>query len=251
MTNDRRARASRAEQAYRERELAARRQRLALTAGAVAGVVLVVAALGWFLSRGSADEAQGPAPEIVQPRNVAVGEPIGFAFEGTVPLEAGAPSVEVYADFLCPHCADFEESTGERLRALANAGEINLRFVPMTILDGRAKQGPAHDVMNTAVCAADAAGPAAFWQVHEALFAAGYATEGERPSKDELLEVAREAGVGGLDECVAQGRFVGWLDVPREAARDRGVTGTPSVFVDGTKVEDPTTKKVEAAIDAA
>jgi len=250
MTNDRRARSARAEQARLERELADRRRRRMVTVAIVAAVVLVGSLLAWALSA-SQDEEAAPPGEVVQPRNLAVGEPAGVAFESAVPLEAGAPRVEVYADFLCPHCAEFEESTGQRLRALADAGEIDLRFVPMTILDGRAKQGPAHDVMNAAVCAADEKGPAAFWRLHEALFASGYARSGAEPSSRELVELAAEAGVTGIDACVDEGRFVPWLDLPREAARERGVTGTPTVFVDGSKVEDLSTGGIEDAIDAA
>nr|WP_255487544.1 thioredoxin domain-containing protein [Aeromicrobium senzhongii] len=217
-----------------------------MTGSIAAAATALVAAAAWGVSAlASADEDR----DVVAPRYVSGGAP-GFAFPAKA--DPGAPVVEVYADFLCPHCADFAASDGERLlKERAEAGEIALRFVPMTIMDGRASDGPAHDVMNAAVCAADAEGPEAFWSMHTALFAAGFHEGGSEPSSTDLDQIAQDAGVSGIAECIDQDRFVPWLSEPRDAARDRGVTGTPTVLVDGEKVDDPTAAALQAAIDAA
>ena len=246
MTNERRKRSARAEAARLERERAERRKRLILTGSIAAAATVLVGAAAWGVSAlSSADEER----DVVAPRYVSRGAP-GFAF----PAKAGpgVPVVEVYADFLCPHCADFAASDGERLlKERADAGEISLRFVPMTIMDGQASDGPAHDVMNAAVCAADAQGPEGFWALHPALFAAGFHEDDSEPSRTDLARVAQDAGVPGIDACIDEGRFVPWLSEPRDAARDRGVTGTPTVLVDGEKVDDPTAAALQTAIDAA
>lgn len=212
--------------------------------------VLLLAAVAWAVSAMSGDD-DAPLGNVVAPRHVVPGDTGAVPFEGSVQPRDGAPVVEVHADFLCSHCAQFDASTGDRLRAKANAGEIDLRFVPMTIMDGTARRGPAHDVMGAAVCALDQQGPGAFWRLHDAFFDAGYAVKGEQPSREQLVRKADDAGVTGLGACIDESRFVPWLDSPREAARDRGVTGTPTVFVDGKKVADPTTEAIESAIGAA
>ncbi|MCD9153592.1 DsbA family protein [Aeromicrobium duanguangcaii] len=245
MTNQRRKQSARAEAARLERERAERRKRLILTGSIAAAATALVAAAAWGVSA----LASGEDREFVAPRHVSVGTP-GFAFPAKA--DPAAPVVEVYADFLCPHCADFADSDGERLlKERAEAGEISLRFVPMTIMDGRASDGPAHDVMNAAVCAADVQGPEGFWAMHTALFAAGLHEDGSAPSSTELTAIAQDAGAQGIDACIDEGRFVPWLSEPRDAARDRGVTGTPTVLVDGEKVDEPTAAKLQAAIDAA
>ncbi|WP_286929519.1 MULTISPECIES: DsbA family protein [Aeromicrobium] len=231
MTNDRKARAARAEQARLERERAERRKRTTLTLAAVVGALVLVLGVAWGLSAlGGDDAADGP---VVEPRNVTSG---GVQHPGAA--RAGAPVVEVYEDFLCSHCADFEAEHGAWLADRAERGDIVLRFMPMTILDGTDGTGPAHDAMNAAFCVADAQGAEAFWAMKSALFRAGYASGDEEPSETALAALAQDAGVPGADACVQDGRFVPWLNEARDAARERDVTGTPSVFVDGERLDD-------------
>ncbi|WP_269303143.1 DsbA family protein [Aeromicrobium sp. HA] len=242
MTNDRKARAARAEQARVERERAARRQRLMITTAAVVGALVLVAAVAWGISSlGGDDAADGP---VVEPRGLTEG---GVQHPGTP--ARGAPVVEVYEDFLCSHCADFEDEHGAYLTDLAEQGQIALRFVPMTILDGTADTGPAHDAMNAAFCVTDRQGAEAFWAMKPALFAAGFATGDAEPTQRALAAIARDVGVPDIESCLEDGTFVPWLNEVREQARERGVTGTPSVFVDGTKLEDPAT--VRSAVEDA
>ena len=243
MTNDRKARGARAEQARLEREREARRQRIRLTLAAVVGALLVVAAIAWGVSAlGGDDAADGP---VVEPRNLTSG---GVQHPGAA-APAGAPVVEVYEDFLCSHCADFEQEHGAWLSDRAERGEIVLRFMPMTILDGTADTGPAHDAMNAAFCVADEQGAEAFWSMKSALFAAGYASGDEEPSDGALAALAQDAGVPGAEPCIEDGTFVPWLNEARETARERGVTGTPSVYVDGEKLDD--VAKVRSAVEDA
>lgn len=243
MTNDRKARAARAEQARVEREQAARRRRLTITVVAVVGALVLVAAVAWGISSlgGGDDAADGP---VVEPRGLTAG---GVQHPGQPASDA--PVVEVYEDVLCSHCADFEDEHGTYLGDLADRGEIALRFVPMTILDGTAGTGPAHDAMNAAFCVADRQGAEAFWAMKAELFAAGFATGDVQPTQQALAAIARDVGVPDIASCLEDGTFVPWLNEVREQARERGVTGTPSVFVDGEKVEDPAT--VRSAVEDA
>lgn len=241
MTNDRKARAARAEQARVERERAARRRRLTITAAAVMGALVLVAAVAWGISSlGGDDAADGP---VVEPRGLTER---GVQHPGTPASDA--PVVEVYEDFLCSHCADFEDEHGAYLADLAEQGEIALRFVPMTILDGTADTGPAHDTMNAAFCVADRQGAEAFWAMKPELFAS-FARGDAEPTQRALAAIARDVGVPDIESCLEEGTFVPWLNEVREQARERGVTGTPSVFVDGTKLEDSAT--VRSAVEDA
>lgn len=182
--------------------------------------------------------------EVVTPRHLTDG---GIAHPGSPAQDA--PVVEVYEDFLCSHCAEFEAEHGAFLTDLADRGEISLRFVPMTILDGRDDTGPAHDAMNAAMCVADEQGAEAFWAMKPLLFDARYHTGDEQPTTEALAEIARDAGATDPEPCLESSRFVPWLNEAGETARERGVTGTPSVFIDGEKLED-TTKIRSALADA-
>ncbi|WP_313406890.1 thioredoxin domain-containing protein [Aeromicrobium sp.] len=249
MTNDRQARAARAEQMRKEREKADKRQRNLITVAIVAVVVILIGAAGWGIK--SMSNSNAKQQDVVVPKTLSEGDNGGFEFPATTPAADGAPVVEVYEDFLCPHCGEFESSTGALLKQQADAGAIVLRFMPMTIMDGQASEGPAHDVMNAAVCAAEQEDPAAFWSMHSALFAEKYYEGGGSPSASELSAVAEESGVADIESCIRSGEYVPWLGEAREAAQDRGVTGTPTVFVADKKIEDVSPASIQKAIDAA
>lgn len=244
MTNDRQARAARAEAMRKEREKADKRQRNLITVAIVAIVVVLIGAAGWGVK--SLSDANTKQSDLVAPQNLVDG---GFEFTGATAAQEDAPVVEVFEDFLCPHCGEFEAGPASAfLKQKADAGEIVLRFHPMTIMDGVADDGPAHDVMNAAVCAASEQGGEAFWDVHSALFGAQLYSTNQAPSSSDLIALTEGAGVSGLEACIRSGQYVPWLSQAREDGADKGVTGTPSVIVDGTKIEDVSQAGLEAAI---
>ncbi|MDV6278423.1 thioredoxin domain-containing protein, partial [Rhodococcus erythropolis] len=62
---------------------------------------------------------------------------------------ANAPTtVTVYEDFQCPYCARFEHVNGPELAARAAAGEVNVHYIFVSLLDrnlgGRSSAGAAH-----------------------------------------------------------------------------------------------------------
>ncbi len=246
MTNDRQARAARAEQMRKDREKAERKQRNLISVAIVAVVVVLIGVGGWAI-KNAADE-NASETEVVTPRNTTEN---GIDYPAATKAAANAPLVETYEDFLCSHCGDFEASTGAYLRQKADAGEISLRFNPMTIMDGEAEEGPAHDVMNSAICTVDTQGPESFWKMHTALFGQKYYAGTAPPASADLLKIAEGLGVTGLDSCVKTSKFVPWLNKAREAAQERGVTGTPTIFVDGKKIEGFSQADLDTAIAAA
>lgn len=230
MADDRTARSARAAQAHRERERAVRRRHTRVTVATVASVVTLVGIAWWGF--GALAGSEEPV-DVVAPGHLVEG---GFRHPGGAGPDA--PVVEVYADSLCPHCGDFEEDGGRFLAEQAEAGAVDLRFRPMAVLDGAADEGPAHDVMNAAVCAADLGGAEAFWTAHAALFAARYHRAEQAPSVADLTDLLGDLGPAGLAECIEEGRFIPWIDVARRSGRERGVAGTPTVVIDGRVADD-------------
>jgi hypothetical protein len=57
-----------------------------------------------------------------------------------------------------------------------------------------------------------------------------------------LLEFGREAGIDGdaygtFETCVQDLTYEGWVQQVQEAANDRPVTGTPTLFLDGELID--------------
>jgi protein-disulfide isomerase len=86
-----------------------------------------------------------------------------------------------------------------------------------------------------------------FWQMHDAL----YDSQRRSWSKDALKAVGREIGLGApFEQCVDSGRYAAGIKAEAEAAAAKGVYSTPTVFVNGTKVEGvPTYADLRAIVE--
>ena len=210
---------SRAEQAA-----ARRRERWVLVAVLVGLVALVV---GGGIGLQAWRTGRGPIPVAVAepsspPVTLTAGQPVTYG-------AADAPKVvTVFADFHCPHCAEFDESYGPVLDSARQAGRIRLEIYPMAFID----PGSA--------TAANAFGCAA-----EAGFAPGYyaglfGNPILRWSDDQLLALPAAVGATSTPAfaaCVTGRSHAGWVDSITAAAAQRGVTSTPTVLVDGAVVD--------------
>src|SRR5882757_4214386 len=77
-----------------------------------------------------------------------------------------------------------------------------------------------------------------FRRYKDALFANQPAEGGPGLSQEQLIELGRLAGLtdAGFGTCVANGVYLPWSEYVTLRAAERGVSGTPSVFVAGVPV---------------
>lgn len=146
----------------------------------------------------------------------------------------GPVRVDAYIDFQCPFCRMFEESSGATLDQLVGEGLISLVSHPMNFLDRASTTRYSTRAAAASGCASDGG---EFDAYADALFANQPPEGGPGLSDEQLIEL----GLGiGLDEgfaaCVAEGRYLDWPPYVTERAAERGVSGTPSVFVEGVPV---------------
>jgi len=248
VTNDRQARAARAEQMRKEREKAERRQRNTITVAIVAVVVVLIAVAGWGIK--SLSDSNAKATEVVTPRNTTdqgVDYPVAAGKDN-----ADAPLVEIFEDYLCPACGQFEQLSGAFLRQQAAEGTIKLRFMPFSFLHNQSSNDYSHRAMNAAMCVVDTAGIDAFWKMHETLYANQPEEGGAGPENAELTDWAEEAGATDVEECIRTEKFTPWVDeVQGEFSDDREVSGTPTVHIDGKNSEARTPQELAAAFAEA
>jgi hypothetical protein len=68
---------------------------------------------------------------------------------------------------------------------------------------------------------------------------------------DRLIALGRQAGAGDdFARCVRDGRYAGWTRSVTDAASRAGITGTPTVLVNGTAVPR-TADALRAAVTTA
>lgn len=234
------ARQERARLAREAAEQAARRRRV-LVVGSVAIVGALLVALVVAVVVSGRSGAGGSS----------VAAPAGAAEDGGVVLGGGAAPrvVEVYVDFQCPYCKEFEETTGPWLQEQADAGRVRVEQHVVSILD-RVSQGYSTRAANAAACVADDA-DADYAAFSSSVFAQQPPEGGSGLHDDVLVRLAQEAGAGDdVEACVADGRFLPWVEASGAAAASAGVSGTPTVVVDGAPLAAgvPTRADLEAAL---
>ena len=259
MSNERQQRAARAEQMRKDREKADRKQRNLITVGIVVIVIALVAVGGWGIK--AASDSNEKATALTTPNNVNKNYGIVYdqeAATGTAPAADAAKPVTVvlYEDFLCPGCGALEQTAGSFLSSAVESGEIQIEYRPYSFLLQQSTNEYSQRAWNAAACVNDKGGPKAFKAFHDILFANQPEEGTAGPEDDELIDFAKQAGVTGIDTCVNKRTYGKWIENARSKGEDDGVSGTPTVKIDGKVVEGPnqtipTTEVLQQAIDAA
>ncbi|MGY1602442.1 DsbA family protein [Geodermatophilus sp. SYSU D00815] len=222
---------------------AQRRRRLlgGLVAAALVAVAVVVTVVVQGHRTATAADAPVPAHTTDDGTAVAVGS-------------ADAPvTVDVYEDFQCPVCKTFEEESGATLASLVADGTVRLRYHGMAFLDTSANDDYSTRALNAAAVVLDAAGPDAFRAFHDLLFADQPAEGGPGLTDEQLVEHAAEAGASGaeVERAIGDLAYGDWVQRVTDAASRDGVTGTPTVLVDGEQLADLSADALSAAVSAA
>ncbi|MBT2552223.1 DsbA family protein [Arthrobacter sp. ISL-5] len=147
--------------------------------------------------------------------------------------EAGKPvKVVLYVDFICPVCKNFEAQYNETLTTLRNEGKITVEYRPLGFLDSRSTTNYSSRAANAAACVVNES-PEKYADFVNALFDKQPAEGGAGLSDDELKKMATEVGAKSIDTCIDEKTYRPWVKYATQEASIIGVTGTPTVMVDG------------------
>ena len=157
-----------------------------------------------------------------------------------------AKVVEVYVDYQCPYCQRWEIEIGTALmeRAMQAGSGLVVRQYNMAFL-GEANRslnppGASARAANAAACVLDGDGVDTFVAFNTAIFAAPGGTD-PATRFDEASLAGLAGGVGASDEtlaCIEEMRFMPFVSATTQAAFARGVTGTPTVLINGKQIQD-------------
>ncbi len=214
--------------AAQEAEQKRRRVRVIAAIGVAVGAVVVIVAMLW--------SAFGSAPKVADRPPNATAAADGIVVNPGVAL-AGAPVVDLYLDYQCSHCIEFEQKFGFTLNEMANSGEIQLVNHTKVFLDRGDDKGLSHKAAMAAACA-DIAG--VYKDFHQRIVAS--ATSG--PYTDNLLrsELPQASGLTAdklttFQACYDNRTMLGWVNGVEEAAAKAGVASTPNLKVNGKPVD--------------
>lgn len=147
-------------------------------------------------------------------------------------VEENTPVVQVAIDFQCPACKVFEESTGVELKNMADNGEIILEQKPVAILDGASSTNYSSRAGNAFACVLNEY-PEKAQDYIEALFTVQPAEGGAGINNARLASVASDVGATGLEDCISNNTYRGWMAKQTDDALADGLTATPSISING------------------
>lgn len=212
---------------------------------AVLAVVIGILAIGIVQSRkGDAP----PSADSALPTGVTSANGYGFQ----VNTAEGAPTVEIFEDFQCPACANLEQTYGPMIQQEAAAGNIQLTYRPMIFLDNNLNTDHSLRAANAFGCAITAG---VGEQYHNLIFANQPANEGDGWTDEQLKQFGADAGLTGdaqsqFDKCVDEGTYNGWAQLSNDASFEAGISGTPTIFVNGKELPTSALQSEEALQEA-
>lgn len=152
--------------------------------------------------------------------------------------------VETYIDFQCPYCQQWERQFGTALidRALQPNSGIQVKQYNMAFLGETSATldppGASARAASAAACVVDRDGAATFAAFSRAVFASADPREPAGQFTDAVLsDIARAVGASAdAISCIQAEEFVPFAAATTQGAFTRGVTGTPTVLIDGVVV---------------
>jgi protein-disulfide isomerase len=213
----------------------------------VIAMVLLVVATGVFFSMLNQKNEE----------NASLAALDGFESKGTIAstidVENGsaitfnpglAKVVDVWEDPQCPACKTFEDASGEYIDSLVREKKATVRFHVLSFLGDESVRAA-----NASFCAAD---EGRYLDFHKALYRVQSALENSGFwSNETLIAIGKKAGITSekFTTCVTDGQKVNLVQANSESMSKYGVQGTPTVFIDGIKVSDPSPDGLRAAIE--
>ncbi len=192
------------------------------TRNLVIGMILLVVLVG----AGAALAKNRTDTHAVLPSSVSVADGYGVTFNPKAPVK-----LDIYEDYQCPHCRDFETVNGKYINSLARAGKMHVVFHPITLL------GPESAL--TAAAAACASDQGKFLDYHAALFQNQPASENSGAwTNDKLVLIGHSIGITSakFDTCVKSGQYTQWAMNVESDASAKNINSTPTVLLNGTVV---------------
>jgi protein-disulfide isomerase len=220
-----------AERLAAKQKAAESRNRLIILGASLLVVVLIVVAglIIWQQSgRTALTEFEGERPGNSDDQGgIVLGDPA-----------EGATEIDLYMDFLCPVCRQFDEVNRDDIRTMVEGGDVTVKVHPLGFLD-RLSNGTQYSTRSAnafATVATDA--PDSAVDFMEALFDNQPAEGGPGLTDEELAQIAVEAGVPqDVADTFASGTYIDWVSAGSDQARSDGVTGTPTTFIAGERFE--------------
>ena len=194
-----------------------------LVIGVVVGVILLML-VPTLVSKQSKSSAKVPA-------SVSASNGYGIVFNGDL---KNMPVIDIYEDFQCPICAQFEATLGSSIESLIADRKATVVYHTLSFL------GPESvAAANASACAVD---EGKFLQYHTALYVNQPKENSGAWSNAALAALGEAVGLKSkkFASCVNDRQYADWVNNVAAAGAQKNVNATPTVFVNGKELDRKT-----------
>jgi protein-disulfide isomerase len=164
-------------------------------------------------------------------------------------------AVVEFADFKCPFCKKFHDDTFNLIyKNYVIMGKVAFYFVNFPIPNATGKDSP--NAAYAAECVFQK-GPVAFWKYYDMIYANQGNEQEEWATPANLVKMMKDHNVipdmneQEMTDCITKMTFKSDVDADYQMGIKAGVQATPTIFVNGKLISNPTYTEIKKAIDAA
>jgi protein-disulfide isomerase len=138
------------------------------------------------------------------------------------------------------------------VRTGVDAGKVKVEYRMVSFLDRASQNEYSSRAANAAMVVLDTAGVDAFWTFHDLLYSNQPAEGTAGPDDDQLVALAVQAGAdeNEVSDPIRAGQFDQWVVNATDQMSKNGVTGTPTVLIDGERAGETAGDSLAAVLDA-
>jgi protein-disulfide isomerase len=233
-----------------------RRSRVVLQSSLVVLVLAIVVIVGLVIVNSVRPPSPGPLNMLSD--GIKIGQ--GFKAVATPALQPdakpvaskpnknGVIDIQVYLDYQCPICGEFEATNASQIKTLISSGAVTEEIHPIAILDSQSL-GKKYSTRaaNAAACVANHS-PNSFFAFNALLFANQPKENTNGLTDAKLISLARQAKVskiGSVSDCITEQTFKSWVSAattrattgPIPNSNVEKVAGTPTIIINGMKYD--------------
>jgi protein-disulfide isomerase len=204
--------------------------------GATAASIATVGGGYYFLDIGKGNGVKTPQCGTAPPADLDA---------PTIGNADAAVTVAAYSDFSCPHCRDYALNVLPKIRHdFVQAGQVRYEHHAFPLPVNKWSRPAANAAREVQRRASDTA----FFEYATALY-----RHQDSYSYDLFNQLASTVNVPGkpVEQAARNGAYCAVLNESIQQGLERGVSGTPTVFVNDRKLTAPSAKKLSGAIEQA
>jgi protein-disulfide isomerase len=218
--SEKRIQAAAARQAAAQLENRRRRITRLITVGSIVLVVVVGVVFSLVSNKTNTNTNATPPPSAM------AADGSGLVFNATA-----KPVVDVWEDFQCPACSNFEKVNGQYLHDVVAQGKAKVVFHVLSFL------GPESIILANAGGCADASGK--FLALHSYFYAHQVTENSGHWGVSSTIAAGKAAGItdSAFATCVTNGTYSKWVQNVEASGSSSNINQTPTIFVNGKELD--------------